>query len=67
MLFAMLEARLLLATILQHFVPDLAPGVVVAPIALVTLIPRYGLPMVLRKASPPVQAERIAAFSQQAL
>ncbi|MGE5222363.1 MAG: cytochrome P450 [Omnitrophica WOR_2 bacterium] len=47
--FAMLEARLLLATILQRFHPALAPGARVIPQPLVTLRPRWGMPMILKE------------------
>ncbi|GHO87421.1 cytochrome P450 [Dictyobacter formicarum] len=43
--FAQLETRLLLATIFQRFVPQLAPGARVVFQPLVTLRPRYGMPM----------------------
>jgi cytochrome P450 len=56
--FAMMEARLLLATILQRFTPELAPEANVKPQPLITLIPQYGLPMILHKSELPVQMER---------
>jgi cytochrome P450 len=43
--FAMMEARLLLATIVQRWTLELAPGQVVTPEALITLRPQGGLPM----------------------
>ncbi|WP_126600364.1 cytochrome P450 [Dictyobacter aurantiacus] len=43
--FAQLETKLLLATILQRYVPQLAPGARVVFQPLVTLRPRYGMPM----------------------
>ena len=45
--FAQLEARLLLATILQRYAPRLVPGhrVVLSP--QVTLRPKYGMKVVL--------------------
>jgi cytochrome P450 len=51
--FAMLEARLLLATILQRFTPRLAPGAQVVPEPLITLRPRGGLPVVLETSPAP--------------
>lgn len=45
--FAMIEAKLVLATILQRFRPALAPGHAVEPEPLITLRPRYGVPMTL--------------------
>jgi cytochrome P450 len=44
--FAMMEARLLLATILPQFRLALAPGQQVAPERVFTLRPRYGMKMV---------------------
>ncbi len=49
--FAMLDARLLLATILQKFSPGLIPGSQVNPEPLITLVPKGGLPMVLGKSN----------------
>jgi len=45
--FAMMEARLLLATILQHYSPRLLPGHPVVPRPMVTLRTRFGMRMVL--------------------
>src|SRR5262249_62402533 len=45
--FAELEARLLLATILQRFTPRLVPGQPVVPRPRVTLRPKYGIRMTL--------------------
>jgi cytochrome P450 len=45
--FAQLEARLLLATILQRYSPQLVPGYPVVPRPRVTLRPKYGVQMVL--------------------
>lgn len=47
--FAMMEAQLLLATILQHYTADLAPNAVIVPQPLVTLRAQYGVPMILRQ------------------
>jgi PHYB activation tagged suppressor 1 len=46
---AQLEAKLLLATILQQYAPRLLPGYRPVPHALITLRPRNGLPMILEK------------------
>ena len=45
--FALMEAQLVLATIMQHYRLDLVPGHPVEPQALVALRPRHGLPMTL--------------------
>lgn len=44
--FAMMEARLVLATVAQHFTLDLAPDQVVEPGRTFTLRPKYGMRMV---------------------
>lgn len=49
--FAMMEARLLLATIASRYRLELAPGHVVKPAPLITLNPKGGLPMVVRSRS----------------
>lgn len=48
--FALLEARLVLATILQRFTPRLAPGFPVRPRALIILQPANGMRMILEPA-----------------
>lgn len=45
--FAQMEARLLLATIAQHFDPRLVAGFPVVPKPMITLRPKYGVKMVL--------------------
>jgi cytochrome P450 len=45
--FAEMETRLLLATILQRFTPDLVPGFPVVPLPRVTMRPKYGMKMIL--------------------
>jgi len=50
--FAMMEAQLLLATIVQHFTADLAPNANIVPQPLVTLRAQYGVPMILRQREP---------------
>jgi cytochrome P450 len=42
---AQLETKLLLATILQRYTPHLKPGVQVAPLPVITLRPKDGIPM----------------------
>jgi cytochrome P450 len=50
--FALLEARLLLATIARRYTLSLAPGQIVQPLARVTLSPRGGLPMTAHERQP---------------
>jgi cytochrome P450 len=50
--FALQEATLVLATIVRHFHFDLRPGHTVWPSLKVTLRPKNGLPMTLRKRHP---------------
>jgi cytochrome P450 len=47
-MFAMIEARLLLATIVQRFRFELVPGHRVVPLSRITLVPKYGMKMVVR-------------------
>ncbi|WP_394822318.1 cytochrome P450 [Pendulispora albinea] len=47
--FAMLEVTLVLATLAQRFQLDLVPGTKVEPEPQITLRPRHGLPMTLRR------------------
>ncbi len=50
--FALMEARLVLAEMAQHFAPRLAPGRtghIVSPEPLITLRPRGGMPMVIER------------------
>ncbi len=54
--FAQMEARLLLATILQRFSPRLVPGWPVVPRPRVTLRPRYGIQMTLELTRLPALA-----------
>lgn len=54
--FAQLEARLLLATMLQHYTPWLVPGWPVVPRPRVTLRAKYGIRMTLEPAGRPAPA-----------
>ena len=45
--FAQMEARLLLATIGQRFIPWLVPGQHIVPLPMVTLRPKYGIKVTL--------------------
>ncbi|MFN8419732.1 MAG: cytochrome P450 [Anaerolineae bacterium] len=47
--FAMMEARLILATLAQRFAPEVAPGFEVYPDRQFTLKPKYGMKMVIRE------------------
>jgi cytochrome P450 len=47
--FAMMEAQLILATVAQRYRLRLVPGLPVEPQFLVTLRPRYGMPMTLHR------------------
>ncbi len=58
--FAQLEARLLLATILQRYSPRLVPGCPVVPRPRVTLRPKYGVQMVLEPTRPSAVLSRLA-------
>lgn len=49
--FANLEARILLATILQRYVPRLTPGFPVVPQPMITLFPKFGMQMILEPAA----------------
>jgi cytochrome P450 len=57
-MFAMMEARLILATIAQRFKLALAPGQQVAPERVFTLRPKFGMQMVATLREP----ERVAAL-----
>jgi cytochrome P450 len=50
--FALMEARLILATIAARFELDVAPGQVVEPMRAFTLVPKYGMRMVARARQP---------------
>ena len=53
--FAQMEARLLLATILQRYAPQLVPGFPVVLLPRVTIRPKYGMHVILQPASVPVE------------
>ena len=50
--FAMIEATLLLATILQKVHMDLVPGHPVETLASVTLRPKHGIRVIVRRRAP---------------
>ena len=52
--FADMETRLLLATILQRYTPELVPGFPVVPLPRVTIRPKYGLKVRLEPTPVPV-------------
>lgn len=56
--FAMMEAKLMLATIAQRFDPQLVPGHDVTPVPTVTLRPKHGMRMVLRPAPRAYEGHR---------
>jgi len=56
--FAQLEAKLLLATILQHYTPRLVPDFPVQLQQLVTLRPKGGLPMIVEPTSMVVKDDQ---------
>ncbi|MFN8529506.1 MAG: cytochrome P450 [Anaerolineae bacterium] len=59
--FAMMEARLVLATVAQHYQLRLNPAHKLEPEPLITLRPKHGLPMILHKRAPrPVSAGEAA-------
>jgi cytochrome P450 len=59
--FAMMETRLILATIAAAWRLRLQPGVRIEPEALITLAPRGGLPMILQQRQLASSARRSAA------
>jgi cytochrome P450 len=56
--FAQMEAKLLLATILQHFRLQLVSDYHLQLSPLITLRPKHGMPMIVRTASRTVERER---------
>jgi cytochrome P450 len=57
--FAEMETKLLVASILQRFLPRLVPGFPVVPQPRVTLRPKFGMHMIL-EATPKLAAVPIA-------
>ena len=47
--FAMMEAQLVLATLAQRYRAHLVPGHLVEPLVLISLRPRYGMPMYIER------------------
>ncbi len=60
--FAQLEAKLLLATILQRFTPRVVPGYHLELNPLITLRPKYGMPVVLIPTGASDPAEDASAW-----
>jgi cytochrome P450 len=57
--FALIEAQLVLATLAQSYRLQLAPGHRIEPWPLITLRPRFGMPMTIERRTvwrPPVEA-----------
>jgi len=59
--FALIEAHLSVATLAQRYRLQLVPGHRVEPWPLITLRPRYGMPMVVDRRTVPVNASKKAA------
>jgi cytochrome P450 len=55
--FAMMESQLILATIAQRYQLRLIPNHPVEPQMLVTLRPKYGLPMTIHQREKSIQKE----------
>lgn len=47
--FAMIEAKIALAMILQHFSFDLSPSYVHSPVSIITVQPQYGAQIIVRR------------------
>ena len=50
--FALIEAHLIVATLAQRYRLHLVPGHTVEPWALITLRPRFGMPMIIERRAP---------------
>jgi cytochrome P450 len=59
--FALIEAHLSVATLAQRYRLQLVPGHRVEPWPLITLRPRYGMPMIIERRTPTTHATRPAA------
>jgi cytochrome P450 len=62
--FAMMEAQLILASVVQRYQLELVPGHPVEPEPLITLRPRYGLPMQLEARGAPTAARHVPVADQ---
>jgi len=58
--FAQLQVRLVLATILQHYIPRVVPGHVVSPLPLITLRLKQGLRVRLEPTTAPAMTVAVA-------
>jgi cytochrome P450 len=64
-MFAAMEVKLILATVAQHYRLELAPGAKVEKEPLITLRPKYGMPMIAR-ARKKTESKRISFEAQVA-
>jgi cytochrome P450 len=61
--FAQMEAKLLLATIMQRYTPNIVPGFPVIPLPRVTLRTRYGLRMRLERTQSVIKDSATVSYS----